>query len=323
MVEWKRHYRNRSISQLATMGLPHDNFFIFVSGSYGDIFPNLALLQSLYQIKKIPIVVLLPTRWRELAGRFQQPGVRFTFIENDIILQASLMMEGRPFALVPGVVFPTLPTLHPYLAEAIITNRISDYEVKRLLLELPVGSPMNAGNISSERIKYGENILKKAGCRVGKTVVLAFNSNSTARISWDIQALIANHLISKGLDVIFNTAESFKSEVADEVNISSFPVCQIPSDMPIEFVNLAGFYIGTLHGLTMILATFKNNAKIMNLVNCTVPEIISNGIVIPSDKHTLRVEHSEEICCSNRITECTITGYNNHDLLVQLDQWVS
>ena len=323
MIEWKWRYFNRFTSQHSTKGLPHDHLFIYISGSYGDIFPNLSLLYKVYETKKTPIIVLISSRWRELVTRFEQLGVQFVFIDNEAVFQTSLMMEGRPFILTPGIVFPTLPTLHPYIAEASLSRRISDYEVKRLLLELPVGAKMNPGLLSKERIAYGQEILKDVGCRFGRTVVLAFNSNSRSRPSAEIQLFIARNLRSKGFDVVFNMAETFDMIRSDRLETSEFAKISIPPDMPFELINLAGYYIGTGHGLTVMLATFPTTAKLLLLNDLTHAEMMNSGTLLNAEEMYVSSGFKSEIIHGNDISEYGFSDRSLDDLADVIDKWVS
>lgn len=317
-MEWQDHYNHRFYTSTITRNIPSDHFVIFISGSYGDIFPNLCLIDSFIKIRNANVVLVLDRKWRELVSRFHQPMLKWVFIDNESQFKASLMAEGRPFYLKPGFVFPTLPTLHPFLAEAATTERMSDYEVKRLLLGLPVGEKMRLQKLSSERLAMAKNLIIECGCRLGKTVVLSFGTNSNKPIPQEVQQILADQIAAYGFDILINGAKTF--EHIQNQKVRNYPTANIPPDMPIEFIEAAGYHAGSIHGLSVILATFPCKSSQFILYDLTEEFTSNNGMQIRSDSLFVTKRFKEDIVSDNILCEY---GYRTiDDIGKAIDLWL-
>ena len=242
-----------------------DKIPLFVSGSFADIVTTLALLPALSRSQgNVSIIVVMSTRWRLLAARYTFPFVSYVEINDqvDAILREELARLSRPHVLRPGVLFPTLPTLHPLIAEAVLSGRITDLECRRLLFRLPIGEHLATPSLSAERSAEIEEQFAVTGCRSGKTVVISYSSNTNKMMPKGHQKLLINYCRSLGLDVLINLAKTFdKWELSDPYSDEEVRHIDLPCDAAIELVEKAGHYIGGSHGLTVLLSIFGANLR--------------------------------------------------------------
>ncbi len=287
-MEWEARF-HESLGSLRNLeiGLGGDRYQLLVTGSYGDVFPNLALLNSFYSEYKTPIVVLLPESYASLARRFDYPYVQYVLVKGESIgrLHALLCSSGRPFIRSPGYLFPVLPTLHPWVADFVLSERVTDYECKRQLLGLPVGAPFDLPALATSRTAELLDSLKNENIESGGSAMLSFHSQSNPVISLEAQLLIIKKLISNKIQVVMNTAssaallETYK-RVFSELPLKYF---DIPCDAPVEVVNYAGRYIGGAHGLTVILGSFISSAKLIQVEQPDGGLIRNNGRFITGE----------------------------------------
>ena len=300
-MEWDILLNNRyQISNLIKkLQIDEDEYILSVGGSYGDVFPTLALMPQFYIMNRKNINIIIDKKYELLAIRFKFSYTKYFIIDSELQFRQKLYMEDPCFILKPGKVFPTIPTLHPLIAEAVLTERFSDYEMKRLLLSLPKGAQMELPQLVNYE-KRVQNIFDEVGCRKGKTVILSFFANSTPILPLEIQIKIAEIAQELNFDVVFNVAKSFVNSL--ELDYSGFKTISIPADIPIELVNYAGKIIGPGTGLTAILSTFRCQGSILLLVNKTNEFIHNNGLLIRNEATSIKTVLSEEVNC-NSLTE--------------------
>ena len=133
-MEWEAQYSAREglIRHLESQALP-DSYVLLLTGSFGDIFPNLALLKSFHESTGKRITVVISNRWSLLASRFSFEFVKYVLFEGRAagLIHQALLNSGRAFMRIPGYLYPLLPTLHPLVCDFILSGRVTDYEVKR------------------------------------------------------------------------------------------------------------------------------------------------------------------------------------------------
>jgi hypothetical protein len=287
-------------------------FILLMTGSYGDIFQNLALLHAFNKKNQSQIIVLISTRWRTLTKRFNYPFLEYIFLNNDHLYQYSLMRKQNSFALVKGYPYPLLPTLHPHLVEAIFTSRISDYEVKKLLLGLSKEDEMHIPPPTLEKREELVALLRSKNCRPGQTLIIALERNSMPAMSHDLKIEIIQILAhALNLDILIN-----ESQIPSELmlfNRSSYKVetIKVPGDYPIEFIEAAGYYLGLSHGLSALLGTEECTAKMAIIVDITEDYVWNNGFLVPTrEQNSILVGLREHVCKTNDLNEFFLNTNN-------------
>ena len=286
-MEWETSFDHSQglIRRLEEAALP-GSFVLLLTGSYGDIFPNLALLRSFHESTGKPVTVILSSRWSLCAARFSFGFVKYITFPPSLQSQihGAILNSGRPFKRSPGFLYPLLPTLHPLIADLILTGRVTDYEVKRLILGLEPKAPFFVPELSAARLTKVRSYLLERNIVLGKSVVLAFKTNSNPAPPHSIQMQILNHLQNENLDICINISDSFQElSTKESSEHRKASVVDIPCDAPVETVEMIGGYIGAAHGLTAILATFGDN-KVIAQTTLAKPELIpNNGRLINPD----------------------------------------
>jgi hypothetical protein len=288
-MEWDAVYdSHRGVIEGIERQLGFDCYILYLSGSYGDILPNLALLGKFAAYAGKPVSVLMPDRWARLAERFSFPHVKYYLLTShqDVMIRRGILLVGRPFLKRPGYVFPLLPTLHPWVGEFALTERVSDFEVKRCLLGLPFGDTFDIPPLPPSRQSEIDTLLNSYVVRKNRTVLLSFSTNSNPTAPDTVQESIARAVVDSGFFPIFNSAKTFgtRSYRGDNINISDYSSIEIPCDVPFEYTEFCGGYIGSLHGLSNILFGMRPLSAIMGCTgyakNC---QIVNNGVTISSD----------------------------------------
>jgi hypothetical protein len=226
------------------------------------------------------MVVLIPEAYALLAARFSYPFVQFQLITPEIQfrLHGLLCSSGRPFLRAPGYLFPLLPTLHPWVADFVLSERVTDYECKRQLLGLPIGAPLELPVLSESRLAEIYDSLKFIDFEFGNSAILSFHANSNPIIPIETQCFIVEKLIEDKVQVVMNTAGNAMLLETYKKLFNNLPVkyFDLPCDGAVEVVNLAGNYIGGSHGLTAILGSFPSGAKLTQ-VEHPMSDLITNN----------------------------------------------
>jgi hypothetical protein len=323
MVEWELFFKYFNAAKISTQNLNMSALHIFISGSYGDVFPNLALLHNVRKYHSNEVIVLIDEKWASLSYRFAQDGISFVSIGNEQAFKNSLMSEGRQYFLMPGWIYPVLPTLHPFLSDLQLDGYITDFEMKRAILRLPKEAKFELPEITNKRYLEIKKSLESAGCDLGNTCILSFENNSNPTISQNIIIELANMLIQKGITVALNVASTFNNKKWVPEALRNLPKISIPSDYPNEFVSLAGGHIGGLNGLSLILANFKTKAKIAVVADCTNPTITINGRQIKSEWWlNLSKVSPQDIYHGNNLCELNYKESQSSDFYSNARKWV-
>jgi hypothetical protein len=283
MVEWEVFYDHFNAGQRLSRQLDSASYIFFNCGSYGDVYPNMALLENVAEYQNKKIIVLLDKRWEKLVNRFSSDRVSCVLIDSEQHLKNALMSERRVYRFEPGSIYPLLPTMHPLLDSFYFQGFVTDLELKKIILHLPITKEFTLPELSAQRKNEIIQIFKSTGCRNGKTFILSFNNNSSVSVSAVAVKKLAQLIKSVGFDVLINSAQTFGQDKNIETDLADFKNISLPADAPIEFVELAGYHIGTTNGLSQILYMFKNKAKTVAAVNTSNKKITVNGWTVEAE----------------------------------------
>ena len=328
MMEWQAYSNRYYSSQQLINQFNHDSYFFLVGGSYGDIFPNLSLIQKFIIKNKAVVHVIIDKKWEKLCQRFLTNNLNYIYINSEGQYRAALMLQNRIFSLLPGLVYPLLPTLHPHLGELACLGFISDPQVKKFLLKLDQSTKFERTYLHGKEkltiTKKFTDILLSLNCRPGKTIVLSFENNSNPQLD-DLYIEYLLVLLSKysDYDIIFNSATTFDNESKYSLLYGKYPTYQVPSDFPLEFVETAGYHIGTTHGLSMIISIYPNKIKHCLLIDISSEFINNNGLKVRAeDWLSLEKFLANDYLKSNNLTEIFI-DYRHLELFdSKLNNWL-
>lgn len=328
MMEWQA-YANRfySTQQLINQ-FDHKTYFFLLGGSFGDLLPNLSLIREFIIINDTIVNIIVDSKWKKLCERFIFKNLNFIYINSELQFRVALMQQNRIFSLLPGIIYPLLPTLHPNLGELAALGFISDTQIKKYLLRLNQNTKFELPIINSNEnniLRNGFNeILISLNCRPGKTVVLSLENNSNPPLHiLHLELLLSCLKKNNDLDILFNTSSTFNTESIYSEYYQRFPTFQIPQDYPIEFIEAAGYHVGTTHGLSMIISIYPNHIKHCLLIDITSEFIVNNGQkVIAKEWLSLENYLAEDYLKSNNLTEIFIDLNNLQKFSDSFDCWL-
>jgi hypothetical protein len=323
MVEWELFDEHFKSALYLSRKLDSEAFIFLIVGSYGDVFVNCSLLERAAIHHKRKIVALIDKRWSLIALRFSSESVNFILLDNEQQVKNSLMCQGQQYRFKPGFIYPLLSTMHPLLDQFWFNFYATDFEIKKLLLRLPKETSNKIPNIDYLRLAEIKKIFAETGARIGKTCILSFQSNSSPQLPSGVVASIVKIFNKNNIDVLLNAAHTFNQDWIPS-EISDIPRVKVPSDAPIEFIELAGYHIGTAHGLTQILANYPTKAKLALIADLSKEFTINNGAELKSEKVLLFGKSApNDINSSNDYTEFPFTSSNLDTLLKSVEYWIS
>jgi hypothetical protein len=206
--------------------------------------------------------------------------------QQESVIRRGLSLLGRPFLRRPGLVFPLLPTLHPWIGELALTERVSDFEVKRALLGLPFADTFEIPPLTPSRHAEIESMLNSGIVRENRTVLLSFSTNSNPTAPNSVQEAIARAVIDSEFVPVFNSAKTFgsRSYRGENISNSDYATIEVPCDAPFECVEFCGGYIGSPHGLSHMLFGMRPLSSILACTGYSANRpLLNNGITISSD----------------------------------------
>ncbi len=293
-MEWEGFFNShQDIVRSLERGVDSNYYQLFVTGSYADVYPTLAFMKAYYEKIQTPISVLISSRWQLLANRFLYPFISYRFYEPhyEMYIRSSLQLQARPHVRRPGYLFCTLPTVHPYISDFVLSDRVTDLECRRLMLGLDVGTPLDHPPLSESRRSEINQLIANAGIIKNRSVIIAFETNSNDAPPESIQRCIDSEVRALKFVSLVNSAATSaappKGKNADGIGTKTI---EIPCDAPCEIVEEAGFYIGAPHGLTVILSIFGTNAKLANVPAVATGSVLNNNRLI--DARLLDMNHA-------------------------------
>ena len=215
------------------------------------------------------------------------------------------MLRQSSFALVRGYPYPLLPTLHPHMGEAVMSGRISDYEVKKLLLGLGKEDLMHVPAATVDKRCELDAMLKSKNCRPGHTLVISFERNSMPPMSIDLKTKIIEMMKTHlSLDILINESQTFSDRNSFSKFSNSGNSINVPGDYPLEFIEAAGYYLGVSHGLSALLGTMECTAKMAIIVDITEDFVLNNGFLVPTrEQNSIMIALHDHIHNKNNFRE--------------------
>ncbi len=307
-MEWKQYFKLREQITDLENSMPRNKYILFVTGSFGDVYPTLGLLSEFCRHNENGVHVLIDKKYSLLCDRFNYSGISYAILESESQLRQSLSLFRPVHALLPGKIYPTLPTLHPLIGEASLSQRITDHETKRLILGLPVGSPFNWGTASESRLNHASEILSKNNLRQGKTIIISCKNQSNSPVNPKIIKGFIERAKKLDFDVALNNAGPGNGyeELDNCTGVS------VPADLVVELHEMAGYSVTSVSGLSLVLFTQPHKAKVVsfgyiNNVNTNAPNLRLKAT------HYTENSNNPDICVKNDLYEDWYGDEDNED----------
>ena len=240
--------------------LPKDSFLPYICGSFGDIYGVLLLLDSFVEVHDKDTFALIDKNFFRLAERFSRPGLSFGFLEPDLRLRRLLGIHRGSYMLRPGEIYPTLTTLHPLVAEAILTRRLSIVEAWRLILDLPKAAPLKINQPTPSQI--AELALIKAYLQSFKrpTVCLFPGNQSNSGIPCELFRLLVGAIRAHGWEPVLNMTGTNGLE---EYNDLSLATLNVSPHLLVETCEIFDAVVTTASGVSAVLGMLPNKARVV------------------------------------------------------------
>ena len=256
-MEWVNYHRTeRGLRDLESK-LPPDCLLPFITGSFGDVYGVLALIEKVVEKKECSVHALIDKSYALLATRYSGDRISFSLIDSEQQLRNYLQTYRSRFAFIPGEIYPTLPTVHPLIGEAVLTRRITVTEAWRLILGLPRGESFSQGKIGEDRIKALN--LVKAGLNGQKNVLLFPSAQSNTPLSIPLLSFIVESLTKSGWSVYLNTRGAGRDGLLDSKCLNYIDV---PPDLLIEISESFNLVISAPSGVSAILSMIPNQSRV-------------------------------------------------------------
>ena len=295
-----------------------DSFVLLVHGSFGDIYFALALLKSFNDTYKTNINIIIDVKYKNLASKYQYDFCKYLFVDNINSIAASLQTKNQKYLLCPGLIYPTLPTCHPLICEAILTERMNDTEARRLILGIPAKIKFDKGLSFENDLKTVENFFEYNKLIKNKTVIISPVTNTFKIDVIHYYKTLAYTLKKLGFTILINISQ-------DKNNLKDFFIdficTEIEPHLLFEYSNYASFHIISFNGLYSIHTLFENTARIITIKDARNETIVSNGISINIFSCSASTV-IEDVNKNNDLTELNIiSNFNNMNEYI-IQNWI-
>ena len=290
----------RTIYDLEQM-LDSEAYLLFFHGSYGDVYPNFALLESFLSEYKSKVIVIVDEKYYDLGRRFNLDGLEYFYIKNASNLHRMITSLGKPQVLLKGRIYNTLPTIYPYLGELSLSYLITDADIKRLVLGLSRKSTFQFLKLGEQRCKLLRETFTSNGLQLGKTALVMPFTNSNSPLPVEDLINLAHFMRgSLGYDVAVNIGGVPERQ---RLQIDSMPLKQlvVPPDALCEVAELAGVVITVISGSVFPLVFQPHSARTIILMNNN-----NTNLNTPSEKHYFvngRIWLGRDVIETNKILE--------------------
>jgi hypothetical protein len=297
--------------------LPQDKLILLNTGSFGDVYINLALLNSFVDFHDENIQVIVEAKYSPLTNRFHNDRIFYSTIQSVGRLHALIELSNRRHLLEKGRIFPLLPTMHPFIAEASLSQRMTIFESSRLLMGLPYGSPLHWGNFETVRFEF-EAFIEKTGITQGDSIIISPVTQSNTPVSTaDLEAIVraANE---NNLRPFINVAGNNKGDTFTGNTIS------IPPHFAVELHDYAGYFVTALSGLSLALHSQPNQAR--GYVICYKANMNCNfgDQSFAQATHYIRDHSNPDLINRERIEEVVVnSGFEEVDWKIKLKKLVA
>ena len=288
--------KNKKLLNLESQ-LDKESYLIFITGSFGDVYGSLLLLEKFLDEYRTGISLIIDKRYHRLVERFAKPELVIYFLESDASLRGLLGVCRGRYMLRPGEIYPTLPTMHPLIAEAVLSRRITIVEAWRLILGLPKATPLRINPLSPIHVEELAQT-KKYIEAFGRPTICIFASNqSNSRLPFPLLKIIVNNMREHGIEPVLNLTGSNSLDEFRDLNLSTL---SIGPHLLIETCELFNGVVTTASGVSAILGMIPNKANvavIRSSSNITTVSYRNYGYAL----NDVQIELGADFCEKNRI----------------------
>lgn len=280
--------------------LDPDAFYIFLNGSYGDIFTFLSMFLNFTQKVDQKIYIYCENRWTPLVRRFLKDRASIIVVENFWSLNNALAQRfsNALGQIKPGRIFMSCVTCHPNLPELICLNFLDHADCYRYLLNLSKGAGYVEPPDSSVYRDKAHQHLGEIARSNKKKALLSFSTNSNVEQPIGFIMAVLEVLVNSGYATAYNSTDA-RAEYSALQLMGAMPVT-IPPEMPGEIIDVFDVFISAYNGLSGNAMLCSKTAKLI----IVVPNIIetkSNDWSMPHSKQSLDFQHKAYRVDSTRV----------------------
>ena len=261
-MEWQSyHKRNRAITSFERR-LTSDNLILFVCGSFGDIMGVLLLLRSFVAYHDLAITLLIDKKYVSLTRRFQQERVTFVLVESEQSLRILLQSSRERYALLPGEIYPTLPTLHPLVGEAVLSRRLTVVEGWRLVLRLPAKAKLYLPLLDPQNESALQSLSRNINSGNRRTLCFFIGSQSNTELPDQLLERVILSFLSIGYDVFINETGVYDQRL-NHFRTMTVNFLRIDPAFLLEASELFTAVITPVSGVSALFSMIPHNSRVV------------------------------------------------------------
>lgn len=253
--EWWRGIRDRI--ETTVPGCRRNNtWYLVLCGALGDAVQDCNFLKSFREHHPGGLCLIAWPKWRPLVSLYREHFDACVFMENlhdRRYRLVSRFQAGYPFNLTDDG--RALEQLRP-------VAHVMD--LHRFRFHLPLGTPMHPPRIDPEIAASARQRFEAYGLVEGRTVILAPFANTAPRVNLKWWEALARTLMAKGYRVVTNVRQTSRpADVAPPISIADTPTVDFPMEEIIPFLDLAGYFVGSLSGICELAGWSTAKLKII------------------------------------------------------------
>lgn len=239
---------------------------VYIHGSFGDVYLQTALVAEYNRNEEKRYAIMIDEKYKQFCEKLIKNSTQIFFINGNQIL--NVLSENKIFGKVHGLPTRLLPTVYPYIAEAISLGKLSYIDFLRIVLK-----NKNNGKIEAlekynakELILEAKKIIEKENLNVGKTILLSCENNTHQEFEDELWLKIIEIIKSKGLEPCLNASGTLLGKY-QKLRNSQIKRIEVPPYLITSIVDVCGGYIVGTNGFQTIQGLFNEKTMGIHLIN--------------------------------------------------------
>ena len=285
MLEWRSHALDiRSLDAIERKFVGRDSLGLLIDGSFGDVLITLCFLEEFHKLHQRSVVVFLPAQYALFSQIYTEDGLSFVSVENSSLIRRNLATRGHHI-LEPGYIYPTLPTMHPLIAEAMSSERMTDLDIRTLILGLPKESQYRFPVLPQSLLRQIDESLHSLEVDLHNAILFSPVTNTLKSFSIDYVEEILSILSESGT-VITNVSGA--NESLKEIALKYGAIYEIPPYGIRHISEKFGRHVIIASGLMYVLSLFKTQCRFLHLIPAAKKDfVVNNGMMTRSELYSV------------------------------------
>jgi hypothetical protein len=267
--------------------LDSNSYYIFLNGSYGDIYTFLSIYATFLEVNSYPqTTIYAEPKWNNLISRYLTQSTKIVNLQdysaaNYLLVRRILNSFGQIQA---GRIFMSCITCHPNIPELVTIGYLSQINAYRYLLRLREESDYTQPPETEHYSQVAKEKIPANFESAKKNVLFSFLNNTNQELPSELIISMRDYFLSNNYE-IYNNVTSTRG--ADRENtLQGTKTLIIPPELPGEMLDNFDIFVTGVNGLQTVAMLASKKCKILVLSYSEI-STKSNDWAVRHTKETL------------------------------------